>query len=196
MGGKLTGGVSPFSTLLSYCTTSKSEPSPSTPTLTTSSLPTCLLCRTVANPVAGQDGGWQPRCCFRPCLAREVVVTQGMREQPHSQGQGVRNASCLPRTHGVQLLIVKQTAWISPTLTVPQKQPFSIKLAKLFLSVSSALPLPSIFSSLANSTNVGKAFCQTGRDFASALQLPHVIFPPEAGKQFSHILLTSGQKSW
>lgn len=74
------------------------------------------------------------------------------------------------------------------------------QVGKTFLAVSSAsqrrCPLPSIFSSLANSPNVGKTICQNDRDFASTVQLPHVIVPPEAGKQFSHIPLTSGQKSW
>lgn len=198
MGEKLTGVISPFPP---SCITPKSKPTPSTAALTTPPLPTSLPCKTVPNPLAGQDGGWQLCYCFRLCIARAAVVTQGTREQAHSQGQGTRNTSPFSilaawDPYRVQLLIMKQTGWISPTPTAPQKQPFSIKLAKLFLAVPSALPLPSIFSSLANSPTVGKAFCQTGRDFPSTLQLPHVIFPPEAGKQFSHILLTSGQKSW
>lgn len=94
---------------------------------------------------------------------------------------------------------VKQAKQISPTLIVPQEQPFPTKLAKLSstcpLPCKDALPLPSIFSSLANSPNMGKAFRQNDRDFANTVQLPHVIFRPEGGKQFSHIPLTSGQKS-
>jgi len=95
---------------------------------------------------------------------------------------------------------IQQAERISPALILPQEEPFLIKLAEVSslcpLPCNDALPLPSIFSSLANSPNVGKAFRQTDRDFASTVQLPHVIFPPEAGKLFSHTPLTSGQKSW
>lgn len=195
MSRKLTGGVSPFPP---SCYTALQNLSPLLHLL----LLQPHLCPHATSAELYQTQ-WQGRmmadnpagcCCFRLCLAREVVVTPGTRVtlQPEPR----REECILHGTHRAQLLTLKQTGWISPTLTVPQKQPFSPKLAKLFLTLSSALPLPSIFSSLANSPNVGKAFCQTGRDFASTLQLPHVIFSPEAGKQFSHILLTSGQKSW
>lgn len=129
MGGKLNRRGKSLSTLLLYCTTSKSKPTPSIPALTTPSLPACLLCRTKAS---GRAGWWltatlllQAVPCKRSCGHR------GDERVALRPGQDARNSSCWHRTHRVQLLIVKQTDFTNTNSPIK---------AILFYQVSKTFP--------------------------------------------------------